>query len=82
MASRTPRLEEGGGDEGRHHGGQDDGSDQHRVLGLIVVASDKQVVVRLRQRLDQPQLGGVYVLELVDQDVRKAALPAVAQGRI
>lgn len=51
-------------------------------LRLVVVAHDEEVVLRRRQPPDQPQLRRVDVLELIHEDVREAALPAIAEARI
>ena len=72
------RAREPGGEvlEGVHHGAAE------VVDGLVVVAHDHHVVRPVRrppQQLDQLDLGGVGVLELVHQDVAVLALPPAQQ---
>ena len=43
---------------------------------LVVIADDVQVVLRCREETNQPKLGGIHVLELVDADVAEARLPS------
>src|SRR3990172_9833445 len=50
-----------------------------RELRLIIITNDKEVVFRRGEQLDEPQLGGVDVLELVHQEARTAALPAASK---
>jgi len=38
-------------------------------LRLIIITNDKEVVLGCRQEAHEAQLGGVDVLELIDQDV-------------
>ena len=43
-----------------------------RIDGLVVIADDRHVPVRLREQRDQLGLGAVRVLELVDKEVSEA----------
>ena len=59
------------------HVGQAPGVDR-----LVVIAHHEQVLLGLGQDPDEPQLGGVDVLELVDRQVAEARLPAATKGGI
>src|SRR5215210_5384343 len=51
-----------------------DGGAAKLVDGLIVVADDGDVAMRLREQCDELRLRAIGVLELVDEDVAEAAL--------
>ena len=57
------------------HVGQPPGVDR-----LVVVADHEQVVLRRREKTDEPQLGGIDVLELVDADVAGSATASAGGG--
>lgn len=49
------------------------------VDALVVVADDGEIAVHARERMDQPELRVVRVLELVDEDVAEAAAHLLAE---
>ena len=51
-------------------------------LRLIIITNDKQVVLGSREELDEPRLGSIDVLELVDAQVAETGLPPAAKSRI
>jgi hypothetical protein len=51
-------------------------------LRLIIITNDEEVVLGCREELDEPQLRGVDVLELVDAHAAEASLSAAAELRI